>query len=110
MWRCQMSVPQTMKRVLMGPGPSDVDPRVLGAMSQPTIGHLDPKFLEILDEIRELLQYTFQTKNELTFAVSGTGSAGMEACVVSLIEPYTSMLVCVNGVLGQRITDVAQRC
>jgi alanine-glyoxylate transaminase/serine-glyoxylate transaminase/serine-pyruvate transaminase len=105
-----MSIPDTFKRVLLGPGPSDVDPRVLQAMSQPTIGHLDPKFLEILDEIRELLQYTFQTKNKLTFAVSGTGSAGMEACVVNLIEPGTSMLVCVNGVFGQRMTDVAHRC
>ncbi len=104
-----MNTPNTFKRVLMGPGPSDVDPRVLQAMSQPTIGHLDPKFLEILDEIRELLQYTFQTKNKLTFAVSGTGSAGMEACVVNLIEPGTPMLVCVNGVFGQRMTDVAQR-
>lgn len=105
-----MNTPNTFKRVLMGPGPSDVDPRVLQAMSQPTIGHLDPKFLEILDEIRELLQFTFQTKNKLTFAVSGTGSAGMEACVVNLIEPGTPMLVCVNGVFGQRMTDVAQRC
>ena len=104
-----MNTPDTFKRVLMGPGPSDVDSRVLQAMSQPTIGHLDPRFLEILDEIRELLQYTFQTKNKLTFAVSGTGSAGMEACVVNLIEPGTSMLVCVNGVFGQRMTDVAQR-
>jgi alanine-glyoxylate transaminase/serine-glyoxylate transaminase/serine-pyruvate transaminase len=104
-----MNTPDTFKRVLMGPGPSDVDPRVLQAMSQPTIGHLDPKFLEILDEIRELLQYTFQTKNKLTFAVSGTGSAGMEACVVNLIEPGMPMLVGVNGVFGQRMTDVAQR-
>lgn len=105
-----MSTPETLKRVLMGPGPSDVDPRVLEAMSRPTIGHLDPAFLEVLNEIRELLQYTFQTENEMTFAVSGTGSAGMETCVVNLIEPGDSMLVCINGVFGQRMADVAQRC
>jgi len=94
----------------MGPGPSDVDPRVLEALSRPTIGHLDPAFLDVLNEIRELLQYTFQTKNELTFAVSGTGSAGMETCVVNLIEPGDPMLVCINGVFGKRMTDVAERC
>ena len=105
-----MNVPKTYKRVLMGPGPSDVDPRVLEAMSRPTIGHLDPSFLDVLNEFRGLLQYTFQTKNELTFAVSGTGSAGMETCVVNLIEPGEPMLVCVNGVFGKRMTDVAQRC
>jgi len=93
----------------MGPGPSDVDPRVLEALSRPTIGHLDPAFLDILNEIKSLLQYTFQTKNELTFAVSGTGSAGMEACVVNLIEPGDAILVCVNGVFGTRMADVARR-
>jgi len=105
-----MTAPKTFKRVLMGPGPSDVDPRVLEAMSRPTIGHLDPAFLEVLNEIHELLQYTFQTHNELTFAVSGTGSAGMETCVVNLIEPGDPMLVCVNGVFGKRMADVAERC
>lgn len=105
-----MSAPKTMKRVLMGPGPSDVDPRVLEALSRPTIGHLDPAFLEILNGIRELLQYTFMTRNEMTFAVSGTGSAGMEACVVNLIERGDAMLVCINGVFGKRMADVAERC
>ncbi len=105
-----MSSLQTLKRVLMGPGPSDVDPRVLEALSRPTIGHLDPAFLEILNEIRSLLQYTFQTKNETTLAMSGTGSAGMETCVVNLIEPGDPMLVCINGVFGMRMADVAQRC
>ena len=104
-----MNTPKTLKRVLMGPGPSDVDPRVLEAMSRPTIGHLDPAFLEILNEIRELLQYTFKTKNELTFAVSGTGSAGMETCVVNLLEPGEPVLICINGVFGKRMADVAQR-
>jgi alanine-glyoxylate transaminase/serine-glyoxylate transaminase/serine-pyruvate transaminase len=98
-----------LKRVLMGPGPSDVDPRVLEALSRPTIGHLDPVFMEMLNEIRELLQYTFQTRNELTLAMSGTGSAGMETCVVNLIEPGDSMLVCINGVFGGRMADVARR-
>ena len=105
-----MDTCSTLKRVLMGPGPSDVDPRVLEAMSRPTIGHLDPAFLNVLNEIRVLLQYTFQTKNEMTFAVSGTGSAGMETCVVNLIEPGDSMLVCINGVFGKRMADVADRC
>jgi alanine-glyoxylate transaminase/serine-glyoxylate transaminase/serine-pyruvate transaminase len=93
----------------MGPGPSDVHPRVLEAMARPTIGHLDPQFLGILNDIRERLQAVFQTKNELTLAVSGTGSAGMETCVVNLIEPGDKMLVCIAGVFGQRMTDVAQR-
>ncbi|WP_428938823.1 pyridoxal-phosphate-dependent aminotransferase family protein [Fontivita pretiosa] len=96
-------------RLLMGPGPSDVSPRVLAAMAQPTIGHLDPQFLTILNDIRQMLQAVFQTRNELTLAVSGTGSAGMEACVVNLIEPGDAMLVCVNGVFGQRMQDVARR-
>jgi alanine-glyoxylate transaminase/serine-glyoxylate transaminase/serine-pyruvate transaminase len=93
----------------MGPGPSDVDPRVLEALARPTIGHLDPVFMEILNEIRELLQYTFRTKNEMTLAMSGTGSAGMETCVVNLIEPGDPMLVCINGVFGNRMADVAER-
>lgn len=101
---------QSMKRVLLGPGPSDVDPRVLEALSRPTVGHLDPAFLEVLNEIRRLLQYTFRTENEMTLAMSGTGSAGMETCVVNLIEPGDPMLVCVNGVFGKRMADVAGRC
>jgi alanine-glyoxylate transaminase/serine-glyoxylate transaminase/serine-pyruvate transaminase len=101
---------ETLKRVLMGPGPSDVDARVLEALSRPTIGHLDPAFMDILNQIRELLQYTFKTKNELTMAMSGTGSSGMETCVANLIEPGDTMLVCVNGVFGKRMTDVAERC
>lgn len=105
-----MSRLKTFKRVLMGPGPSDVDPRVLEALARPTIGHLDPEFLNILNEIRTLLQYTFQTKNEMTLAMSGTGSAGMETCVVNLIEPGDPMLVCINGVFGTRMADVARRC
>ncbi len=96
-------------RMLMGPGPSDVNPRVLEAMAKPTVGHLDGQFLEVLNDIQECLKTVFQTKNELTLAVSGTGSAGMETCVVNLIEPGDRMLVCINGVFGQRMTDVAER-
>lgn len=96
-------------RLLMGPGPSNVNPRVLKAMAVPTVGHLDPEFLNVLVDISAMLRTVFQTKNELTLAVSGTGSAGMEACVVNLIEPGEPMLVCVAGLFGQRMKDVAQR-
>jgi alanine-glyoxylate transaminase/serine-glyoxylate transaminase/serine-pyruvate transaminase len=97
------------RRVLMGPGPSDVSPRVLAALAAPTVGHLDPYFLRIMDETQKMLRAVFQTTNELTLAVSGTGSAGMETCVVNLIEPGDRMLVCVNGVFGGRMADVAER-
>jgi alanine-glyoxylate transaminase/serine-glyoxylate transaminase/serine-pyruvate transaminase len=96
-------------RLLMGPGPSDVNPRVLAAMARPTVGHLDPQFLGILNDIRDMLKQVFQTRNEMTLAVSGTGSAGMETCVVNLIEPGDKMLVCINGVFGARMKDVAER-
>ena len=96
-------------RMLMGPGPSDVNPRVLAALARPTIGHLDGQFLAVLNDIRDMLQAVFQTANPLTLAVSGTGSAGMETCVVNLIEPGDRMLVCVNGVFGTRMVDVAER-
>src|SRR5438270_5361546 len=96
-------------RILLGPGPSDVHPRVLTAMATPLLGHLDPQFLEIMNETQELLRKTFRTSNHLTFPVSATGSAGMETCVVNLVEPGDRMVVCDNGVFGQRMTDVAQR-
>src|SRR3954465_5031172 len=96
-------------RVLLGPGPSDVPPRVLQAMAAPTIGHLDPEYLRLMDETRRMLRAVFRTTNELTLAASGTGSAGMEAAVVNLIEPGDEMIVCVNGVFGTRMRDVAQR-
>lgn len=104
-----MDLSKIKPRMLMGPGPSDVNPRVLEAMARPTIGHLDPQFLHVLNDIRDMLRAVFQTKNELTLAVSGTGSAGMETCVVNLIEPGDKMLVCVAGVFGQRMKDVAER-
>jgi alanine-glyoxylate transaminase/serine-glyoxylate transaminase/serine-pyruvate transaminase len=93
----------------MGPGPSGVSPRVLAALAAPTVGHLDPYFLRIMDETQKMLRAVFQTTNELTLAVSGTGSAGMETCVVNLIEPGDRMLVCINGVFGGRMADVAER-
>ena len=96
-------------RLLMGPGPSDVHPRVLAAMGMPLVGHLDPEFVALMDETQELLRYVFQTTNRMTLAVSGTGSAGMETVVVNLIEPGDKMLVCVNGVFGARMQDVAER-
>jgi alanine-glyoxylate transaminase/serine-glyoxylate transaminase/serine-pyruvate transaminase len=95
--------------VLLGPGPSEVAPRVLAAMSAPLLGHLDPEFVALMDEMQGLLRYVFQTENRLTLAVSGTGSAGMEAVVTNLIEPGDRMLVCVNGVFGARMVDVAGR-
>ncbi len=96
-------------RVLMGPGPSDVPPRVLRAMAAPTLGHLDPDFLELMTETQTLLRAVFQTKNTLTIPVSGTGSAGMEACFVNLVEPGDQVAVVVNGVFGTRMVDCAGR-
>jgi alanine-glyoxylate transaminase/serine-glyoxylate transaminase/serine-pyruvate transaminase len=98
------------KRVLMGPGPSDIHPRVLLAMAASTVGHLDPYFLRIMDETQSMLRQVFCTQNKMTLAVSGTGSAGMETVVVNLIEPGDTMIVCVNGVFGGRMADVAGRC
>lgn len=97
------------QRLLMGPGPSDVPQRVLQAMASPVVGHLDPEFLKIMDRTREMLQSVMQTKNRLTFAVSGTGSAGMETCVVNLVEPGDEVVIGVNGVFGGRMCDVAER-
>jgi alanine-glyoxylate transaminase/serine-glyoxylate transaminase/serine-pyruvate transaminase len=107
-----MSLPGQLNpspRLLLGPGPSDAHPRVLAAMATPLVGHLDPQFLAIMGETQAMLRRVFQTANTLTFPVSGTGMAGMETCVVNLIEPGDRMVVCVNGVFGQRMTDVAQR-
>lgn len=97
-------------RILMGPGPSDVHPRVLKAMATPLLGHLDPQFIQIMDQVMEMLRQLFQTENQLTFAVSATGSAGMETCFVNLLEPGDEALVCVNGVFGNRMCDIVERC
>lgn len=97
-------------RTLMGPGPSDVNPRVLLAMARPTIGHLDPEFIRMMDELKTLLQYAFQTKNAITFPVSGPGSAGMECCFVNLVEPGDKVVVAQNGVFGARMKENVERC
>jgi len=102
-----MTIPQ---RILLGPGPSDVPPRVLEAMARPTIGHLDPVFLQLMDEIRGMLKQVFRTNNDMTLAMSGTGSAGMETLFANLVEPGDKVLVCINGVFGMRMADVASRC
>lgn len=106
-----MSIPSLNPpvRILMGPGPSDIHPRVLQAIGKGTVGHLDPYYLQIMDRTQTMLRDLFRTTNKMTFAVSGTGSAGMEAAVVNLIEPGDAMIVCVNGVFGARMVDVAQR-
>ncbi len=97
------------QRTLMGPGPSDVNPRVLAAMARPTIGHLDPEFVRMMDEIKEMLQYAFQTENGLTLPVSAPGSAGMETCFANLIEPGDKVVVCINGVFGTRMVENVKR-
>ena len=97
-------------RLLLGPGPSNVDPRVMRAMTAPLVGHLDPAFLEIMEESKELLKYAFMTENYLTLPVSGTGTAGMEAAMYNVVEPGDKVLVCVNGYFGVRMCDMAQRC
>jgi alanine-glyoxylate transaminase / serine-glyoxylate transaminase / serine-pyruvate transaminase len=97
-------------RTLMGPGPSDVSPRVLSALARPTIGHLDPLFVDLMDEIKALLQYAFQTKNALTLPISAPGSAGMEACFVNLVAPGDKVIVCQNGVFGGRMKENVERC
>ena len=96
-------------RTLMGPGPSDVPPRVLSALARPTVGHLDPAFVGMMDELKTLLRYAFQTRNELTFPVSGPGSLGMETCFVNLVSPGDKVIVCVNGVFGGRMAENVRR-
>ncbi len=98
------------QRTLMGPGPSDVSPRVLQAMARPTIGHLDPVFVDFMDSVKELLQYAFQTSNALTMPVSGPGTVGMEACFVNLVQPGDTVIVCRNGVFGGRMRENVVRC
>src|SRR5205814_10300483 len=101
---------QPPPRLLMGPGPSNVAPSVLEAMSRPLVGHLDPAFVNMMEEIKTMLRQAFLTKNEMTFPISGTGSAGMEFCFVNLIEPGDEVIIGVNGVFGARMVDVAERC
>ncbi|MCB1279269.1 alanine--glyoxylate aminotransferase family protein [Prosthecobacter sp.] len=98
------------ERILLGPGPSPVPSRVLRALGAPTLGHLDPQYVAIMDEVCEMLRQVFRTKNSLTFPVSGTGMAGMECIATNLIEPGDEVIVCVNGVFGGRMKDVMERC
>ena len=97
------------KRVLMGPGPSDVPQRILDAMQRPTIGHLDPAFQDMMEQIKSQLRYAYQTNNPLTFPVSAPGSAGMEMCFVNLVEPGDKVIVCINGVFGGRMLENLKR-
>jgi alanine-glyoxylate transaminase/serine-glyoxylate transaminase/serine-pyruvate transaminase len=98
------------RRILLGPGPSDAHPRVLAALAEPLIGHLDPAFLALMEEEKSLLRQVFRTSNALTFAASGTGSAGMEMCLVNLLEEGDEAVVMVNGEFGQRMADIVERC
>ena len=97
-------------RTLMGPGPSDVHPRVTGAMARPCIGHLDPAFIGMMDEVKSMLQYAFQTSNQLTIPVSAPGSAGMETTFQNVLEHGDKVIICQNGVFGGRMKEVAERC
>jgi alanine-glyoxylate transaminase/serine-glyoxylate transaminase/serine-pyruvate transaminase len=101
---------QPPQRILLGPGPSDVHQRVLAAMARPTVGHLDPTFSAMMDELKTLLRYAFQTENALTFPVSAPGSVGMESCFVNLVEPNDKVIVCANGVFGRRMAENVKRC
>lgn len=96
-------------RTLLGPGPSDVHPRVLGVMSRPTVGHLDPYYLQTMDEMQGMLRQVFRTENKMTMAMSGTGSAGQESVVLNLVEPGDRVLICINGVFGGRLKEMAER-
>lgn len=97
-------------RLLLGPGPSDVHPRVLKAMAQSTIGHLDPQFTTMMDDLKELLRKAFCTSNALTIPLSGPGSVGMETCFVNLVQPGDTVVVCQNGVFGGRMKENVERC
>ncbi len=98
------------KRILMGPGPSNINPRVLEAMSRPVIGHLDPAFAGMMEEMKVLLRYVFQTNHFLTYPISGPGSVGMENCFVNLVSPGDPVIVCRNGVFGGRMIENVERC
>jgi alanine-glyoxylate transaminase/serine-glyoxylate transaminase/serine-pyruvate transaminase len=100
---------QPPKRILLGPGPSPVDDRILSAMGAPVLGHLDPLFLQCMDDVQSLLRYVFETENRVTIPISATGSAGMEAALVNIIEPGDEVVVCINGVFGERMRDIIER-
>src|SRR5262249_3929128 len=100
---------QPARRILLGPGPSPVEARVLRAMAQPLLGHLDPQLLRCMDEVQEMLRYVFETENRVTVLMSATGSAGMEAALVNVIEPGDDVVVCIHGVFGERMFDIVER-
>jgi alanine-glyoxylate transaminase/serine-glyoxylate transaminase/serine-pyruvate transaminase len=97
------------QRILLGPGPSNIDARILKAMQTPLLGHLDPLYLQCMNDIQNLLRAVFETKNRVTFSISGTGGAGMEACIANLVEEGEAVLVCVNGFFGQRVAEMVER-
>src|SRR5215470_7289627 len=103
-------MPHAPTRILLGPGPSNVHPRVLHALATPLVGHLDPAFIEHMEEVKQLLRATFLTSNALTLPISATGSAGMEACLVNLLEPGDVAIIGINGVFGTRMADIVERC
>src|SRR3954469_12606935 len=108
-----MSIPGQLNpspRLLLGPGPSDAHPRVLSAMTTPLLGHLDPQFLEIMNETQMMLRAVYQRKNQPPFPVSATGTAGMETCLVNLIEPGDKAVICTAGYFGNRMVEIAGRC
>src|ERR1043166_8122727 len=100
---------QPPHRILLGPGPSPVDERILSAMSAPLLGHLDPLFLQCMDDVQSLLRYVFETENRVTIPISATGSAGMEAALINVLEPGDDVVVCINGVFGERMRDIVGR-
>ena len=100
---------QTPKRRLLGAGPTNLYPEISEALTRPEVGHLDPKFVEMMDEVKSMLRYLFQTKNEFTIAISAPGSAGMEASFVNLVEPGDKVIVCVNGLFGGRMVENVER-
>src|SRR2546423_15472071 len=97
------------KRIWLGPGPGPVDDRVLSPMAAPVLGHLDPLSLQCMDDVQALLRYVFETENRVTVPISATGSAGMEAALVNIIEPGDEVVVCINGVFGERMLDIVGR-
>ncbi len=99
----------TTPRILLGPGPSTVHPRVLQAMAHPLVGHLDPQFIHLMNEVQDLLRYVFETENRITFPISGTGSAGMETAICNFVESGDPVLICVNGYFGERMCEMASR-
>ena len=105
-----MNEPNLPQRILLGPGPSTVHPRVLQAMTQPVVGHLDPKFFQIMDDVGDMLREVFHTSNYMTVPISSTGTGGMETACTNILERGDTMIICRNGYFGHRLADIAERC